>query len=265
MTHAAESLHWYDRKGLPAYTVKAKAGHDRPTTLADARKLCLVPSVTNIIKCAAAPALERWKQQQVLMAALTLTRISGETEEAYLDRIMQDSKEQARTAANRGTSIHAAIQGAFQNEGTDGLMIPYVEGVRRALGAWAGSEYDEECLMPEQSFAHPLGFGGKTDLSCTSPYFVVDFKTKEFDTTADLKTWDEHAMQLAAYSRGLEMPENTRCAIGYVSVTVPGLVKLIELTPEDLAKGWTMFYSLLHYWKAKNCLDTAFQLEAAAA
>jgi hypothetical protein len=72
MTHAAESLHWYDRDGKPAYTVKAKDGSDRPATLRDARKLNLVPSVTTIIRCAAAPGLELWKANQLMMAALTL-------------------------------------------------------------------------------------------------------------------------------------------------------------------------------------------------
>jgi hypothetical protein len=72
MTHIAESLHWYDRHGRPCYEVMSKPGVMRPTTLRDARKLNLVPSVTNIIRCAAAPGLEIWKQQQVMMAALTL-------------------------------------------------------------------------------------------------------------------------------------------------------------------------------------------------
>jgi len=116
MTHAAESLHWYARDGSPAYTVKAKDGSDRPTTLRDARKLNLCPSVTSIIKCAAAPGLEMWKQNQVLLAALTLQRRENEPEAAYLTRILQDSKEQAKKAAERGSAIHAAIQGHYEGK-----------------------------------------------------------------------------------------------------------------------------------------------------
>jgi precorrin-2 methylase len=114
--HPAESTHWYDREGKPAYTVKAKDGTDRPTTLRDARKLNLVPSVTSIIKCAAAPGLQIWMQQQVLLAALTLPKVAGESEKEYLDRIITDSQEQARKARERGTAIHAAIQGFYQGE-----------------------------------------------------------------------------------------------------------------------------------------------------
>jgi hypothetical protein len=44
------------------------------------------------------------------------------------------------------------------------------------------------------------------DLICTDPWFVVDFKTKEFGPEDDLKTWDEQAMQLAAYREGQQAP-----------------------------------------------------------
>ena len=40
--------HWYTKDGAPAYTVEGKTGV-RNTTLRDARKLGLIPSVTTII------------------------------------------------------------------------------------------------------------------------------------------------------------------------------------------------------------------------
>ena len=80
---------------------------------------------------------------------------------------------------------------------------------------------------------------------------VVDFKTKEFDESKPPDTWDEHALQLAAYREGFEMP-SARCAIVYVSVSVPGLAVVRELPEEDLERGWRMFVALLTYWKAKN-------------
>src|SRR5512146_840915 len=180
MARAAESTHWYDRDGNPAYTVKAKDGSDRPTTLRDARKLGLVPSVTTIIRCAAAPGLERWKQQQVLHAALTLPTIPGEPEDAYLDRIMADSQEQARKAAERGTAIHAAIQGHFEGKPPTEEYWPYVEGAVDVITEHLGKRE----WIAEKSFAHWRGFGGKVDLHCTAA--VVDFKTKEFGEDDDL-------------------------------------------------------------------------------
>jgi hypothetical protein len=259
MTHAAESLHWYDRDGKPAYTVKAKDGSDRPATLRDARKLNLVPSVTTIIRCAAAPGLELWKANQLMMAALTLPRREGEAEKEWLSRVVHDSKEQARKAAERGTAIHAAIQGAFEDETPTPGFEPHIQGAMREIGDW----FPDWNWVAERSFASPLGFGGKVDLCHGHAQFVLDFKTKEFDTFQELKTWDEHAMQLAAYRHGLGL-EKARCAIVYVSSTVPGLAKLIEIPEEELQRGWTCFYSLLHFWQAKNTYRSAFERELAA-
>ncbi len=63
---ASESNHWYTRDGVPMYTVEAKKGGQRNTTLRDARTMNLVPSVTTILNIAAKPALLAWMQQQVM-------------------------------------------------------------------------------------------------------------------------------------------------------------------------------------------------------
>ena len=59
----------------------------------------------------------------------------------------------------------------------------------------------------ERSFASPLGYGGKTDLY--SQQWVIDVKTKD-GNLEDAKTWDDHALQLAAYRHGLGV-QSARC------------------------------------------------------
>ena len=257
MAHSAESTHWYTRKGEPAYTVKAKDGSDRPTNLRDARKLLLVPSVTTIIRCAAAPGLERWKQDQVLHAALTLPRGDTEPEAEWISRVWTDSGETARKAAERGTAIHAAIQGYYETGYFERELKEHVIGAVDVVAKWGGGLW-----VAETAFACQMGFGGKVDLS--SPGSVLDFKTKEFDKGADLKTWDEQAMQLAAYRFGLGI-ETARCAICYVSVSVPGLAKLIEIPEADLQKGWRMFLALLNFWQARTGYQSSWMPEKVAA
>ena len=242
--HIAESTHWYTRDGKPLYTVEAKSGSQRSTTLRDARKLNLVPSVTNIIRCAAAPGLERWKLDQMMHAALTLPRREHELEADWIERVWTDSRETAKKASERGTEIHAAIQGWAEGK-YPGPFVAHVAGAVGVLDKWIG----DRNWKPEVAFSHPLGFGGKVDYSC--PEAVVDFKTKEFDEDSKLKTWDEHAMQLAAYRSGLGIPK-AKCAIVYVSVTNQGFAKLMEIPEEELERGWKMFLSLLDYWQAKN-------------
>lgn len=247
MTRAAESTHYYDRDGAPAYEVKGANGKMRPTTIRDARKLGLYPSVTTVSRCAAAPALEIWKQKQVLMAALTLPRVAGESAETLMDRIMQDSQEQSRRAADLGTRIHAAVQGHYEGKPPVEEHWPHVCGTKDMIAANCG----EHPWIAEASFVHPLGFGGKCDLH--APAWVIDFKTKEFtaEDAPTLKTWDEHAMQLAAYRQGLQVP-GAECAIVYVSTIEPGLCRLIRIDEPELEKGWDMFRGLLNYWQAKN-------------
>ena len=107
---AKESGHWYDREGNPRYTIIGANGKERPTTLRDGRKLNLFPSYTKIAGVENKPALNVWKENQIALAAITLPRIEGETDDDFLVRVKEDAKEQSRKAADRGTQIHTAIE-----------------------------------------------------------------------------------------------------------------------------------------------------------
>lgn len=246
VARASESLHWYQRDGTPQYTVTAKNGNERATTLADARKMSLVPSVTTILNVAAKPGLERWKQEQLLLAALTLPRAPDEDEKSFIDRVVVDSKEQGKKAAERGTRIHEAIE-SFYNGIMLAEMVDYQVGVYREIE----EAYNVTRFEPEKAFAHELGFGGKVDLHSKEANLVLDIKSKEFTDPKKVDAYDEHMMQLAAYRVGLNLP-NAVCANVFVSATQPGLVVIKEWSQEDLARGWEMFQSLLRFWQIKN-------------
>jgi hypothetical protein len=85
---------------------------------------------------------------------------------------------------------------------------------------------------------------------------VIDFKTKEFtsETLEKVAGFDENVMQLAAYRVGLELPK-ARCANVFVSVTEPGLVKIVEWQPNEIERGWAMFDALRQFWYAKSGLE----------
>jgi hypothetical protein len=242
--YAAESGHWYTRDGVPRYTIIGANGRERNTTLRDARKENLVPSVTTILNVAAKPALTQWLQKQVLMAALTLPRREDEPEADYLDRIIHDSKQQGKDAADAGTDIHASIEAFYGGHGIKG-HDQHVRAVENALTAQFGTQE----WVSERSFAHDLGFGGKVDLFTDN--IVVDVKTKEFTDPEKVPAYDEHLMQLAAYRVGLGMTL-ARCANVFVSRSVPGLVAVKEWSADDLIRGWNMFQHLLGFWQTKN-------------
>lgn len=233
------------------YTVIGKNGKERDTTLRDARLLSLVPSVTTIIKEANAEGLNHWKQEQVLLAALTLPRHPDETEAFWLKRIWADSREHAKNAAARGTAIHAAIQGHYEGVPPDPEYWEHVKGAAAAISErFPGIDW-----KAEQSFAHQLGYGGKIDLH--SANIVLDIKTKEFADPGKIETYDEHAMQLSAYARGLHIDE-PRCGIVFVSASVPGLARVVMIDRDEIERGWEMFINLLYYWKAKSKFNSSF-------
>ena len=249
--YTSEAGHWYTRTGQPAYTIVGKNGKERNTTLRDARQLNLLPSVTTILNVAAKPGLERWKMQQVLLASLTLPMRDDEPEEAYLERIMDDSREQGRAAADIGTQIHAAIQQHYENQ----AGYPYADYVA-GVDAKITNEFGKHSWVSEQAFAHELGFGGKCDMftkNADDPKvgIILDIKTKEFTETDKVDGYDEHVMQLAAYRVGLGISQ-ARCANVFVSRNVPGLVAVKEWTEEEVQRGWMMFAKLLEFWQLKN-------------
>jgi hypothetical protein len=244
-SRAAESTHWYTRTGDPMYTVPSKKdGSQRPTTLRDARERNLVPSVTTILNIAAKPGLNVWLQEQAILAALTLPRYENEPESVWLKRVVQDSKSQAREAADLGTEIHTAVQGFYEGKRASAFPI-HVQTCTKAIE----SHYGARNWVAERAFAHEMGFGGKVDLHCEG--IVIDIKTKDFSDPSKVVPYDEHLMQLAAYRVGLGMPE-ARCANVFISRTNPDLAVVTEWAEEDLQRGWKMFTALLSFWQYKN-------------
>lgn len=259
---ASEGGHWYDRDGTPRYEVMAKDGTMRPATLRDARKFGWYPGVTSIIKCAAAPGLDNWKRDQVLMAALTMPRTGNESSEQLKAMILADSEAQGKKAREWGTDFHAAIQGHYEGKPPSEDMLDHVRGAVEVIRQNCG----ERKWIAEKPCAHPLGFGTKSDLHAFGGDRFLDFKGSDFtkEDAPTLKTWDEHAMQLAATRKALGY-ETGDCAIVYVSRIVPGLSRLIWIDEDDLAKGWEMFTALLAYWKAcKGYYPERWQAKEAA-
>ena len=199
-----------DDDGTPAacYEVpRAKALPDgtthRACTLADAKKLKLLGSFTTAWRIRANPGLDKWKQGNAIMAALTSPmREPYEkgiiSEDAFLESVLTDAEAEGKGAADTGTEIHAAIEQALLGESFDERWGVHVAHTLDALsqlaplGQWRG----------EIVFARPeLGYGGKIDAA--APLWLVDFKTlKPWDKPP--RAYDSWAPQLAAYAQGLD-------------------------------------------------------------
>ncbi len=241
---AKESGHWYDPKtGEPVFSVTGAKGQTVSPDIRHARKLGLVPGVTAILGLLDKPGLTEWKINQAIMASLTLPRHGGETETEFVERVRFDSKEQGKKAAERGTALHAAIELFAQGKPYDSEFEPHIIAVIAAIGPLKNS-------AAEKTFAHPLGFGGKIDLS--NPLGVWDIKSKDKIEDGKRLAWDEHQLQLSAYRAGLNLGAvpawNVFVGIEDCKVAVH------EWTPGELDKGWEMFKHLLAFYKLRKGL-----------
>lgn len=232
------------------YTIVGANGKERPTTLRDARKYGLVPSVTTILGLLDKPALTAWKVDQALLAALTLPRIEGESLDDFKKRAALDAKQQAIDAADEGTKIHGAIERFYATGDVDPEYVLVVGEVEKALLAHCGSQE----WLPEKSFACDMGYGGKIDLH--SEEYIVDFKSKEFGPDDKMAVYPDQGMQLAAYRYGTGH-YNARLLTVYVSRSHPGEVRVIEHIEEGEKDTLFMrFIYLVLYWIATTGHDT---------
>jgi hypothetical protein len=243
ITRPAESCHWYKPDGSPLYTIIGTNGKERDTTLRDARKLGLFPSVSTIQQVADKPGLTRWKHEQIILAALTLPRLENEPLDFFASRVIEDAETHGKQAAELGTNIHAAMQAMFENKAFDHEYDKYVYAVDVAMD----DEWPSASWICERSFSHPLGFAGKVD--AYSDRVIIDWKTTGFDEKGISRLgYDEHLIQLSAYAFGLQI-ENAEIANIYISTKVPGLVHIHKWTEADRRRGLDMFINLFNYWK----------------
>lgn len=253
--------HWYSRAGEPAYEQMTLKGGTRATDIRDARKIGLLPSVTTVLAVMAKPALDVWKVKQGILAALTLPRRQGESDDDYLARVLRDSGEQAKAAAEEGTRIHDACE-AYYKDGyaSTGPYILHVRAVSAELKRLFPNVSD---WVSERSFGHSDGFGGKVDLHSPSTGIVVDFKGKDGDFTDGKKlAWDQN-FQLGGYRRGLGLPRNVAANI-FVSRTHPGKVASHIWTPEEVDYGQAVFLAALRLWQTIKKYDSGYSQQQAA-
>lgn len=244
-----DSQHWYARDGAPAHSQGA-----RPTTLRDARKLNLLPSVSTVLSVIAKPALTQWQVKQGILAALTTPR-GNDDEETYLRRVMQDGRQEAQDAAREGTAIHAAIEASFAGESFPSRFRPHVSAVRSILSDNFNGVTD---WTIERRFACREGFGGMVDIHSRSIRRVGDHKGSTCSPDAEKRLAYEQHFQLGGYSIGLDLEEDVRGFNLFVSRTHPGYVVFHEWPAEKMQEGQRVFRAALKLWSEMKGYSGAF-------
>jgi hypothetical protein len=188
------------------------------------------PSVTNVLSILHKEFLVAYKVNQAILAALTLPKIEGESEDDFARRVVTDSKEHAASAARLGSRMHE-IAAAVLLGSKEGLALEgeIVEGRRIAglqqtiielIEASRPSGYITDQEFSEFYISNPLGYAGTCDgltwLDSSNPVIAQKLTDAGFVANgdpviamADIKTrgsdaktapiYETDLLQLAAY------------------------------------------------------------------
>lgn len=241
------SQHWYDLDARPHH------GAD----LREARKHGYLPSVTSVLKCWPSDNLTRWKNEQMILAAITTPRLENEPDDCFVDRIMACADEESRNARDVGSRRHDLIEQFNKGAGVMGenpdlpFIQPYLE--------WFDQNV-KRVMLAEEVIVHPaMGYGGKLDLLAElkdGSVAVIDPKNRK-----TLREYSTDCAQLAAYRE----PLNADRCISIILGTQRPEILVKEWTPSEAREGWIDFELALTMWKrSRQYWPERFRKEAAA-
>ena len=239
------SNHWYTRAGTACYEVPYKDPSKgmRSTTLADARKLNLLPSVTTITKVLAAPSLIEWLRREAAIAVATTPRRPDEPLDDFVERCLSvDAEATADAAKQLGTDIHDGLESLFSGREYNPTLAGFIRPAAAVVNA-SGRVVSTEAILVGDSYA------GKTDCITKGNWITVwDFKTtgaKKLPT----KSYPEHRIQLAAYAACIGNVGNEQIITKniYISTVRPGEVSVCE--NPDWQTDFAVFRMVSKIWQ----------------
>lgn len=247
--------HWYTTMGATQHEVqKADKSGMTPTTLRHARKLNLLPSVTNILRLLHKEALVNWQIEQACLAILTAPRKEGEGDDAFVLRVLhveQQQHQERNLAADRGTQIHQGMELLFKGQPVTAELDPWIRPAFEALCKMG------ETVATEKILVGP-GYAGTTDLLQNGGEYwrLWDFKgTKKIPDPIKQGAWPEHRLQLSAYAEALRITLNDGKPIipGNVYISTANQGEYVICEHEDWEKTyWNGFRPLVEHWQWAN-------------
>lgn len=261
--------HWYHKDGTSCFEVPMKSDPSkmRDTTLRDARKMGLLPSVTTVLSgMIDKPFLTEWAKDNVADAAVTIPDHiwdANRNEPAELKKMIRaQEREIVEKAQVFGSAVHNAIED-YLGEGTqtaDPLIFGHMIGVQE----WIHDNV-ERVIMAEGTLIADL-YAGRFDLIAVMKdqrVGMIDFKTRKRGkptTKAEKESglgkfgkYETDGLQLGGYKQAADgtegLPEIDFCANLFVdSGTTPTPLELREYSNEDMAHNIETWNALTHCW-----------------
>ena len=242
--------HWYQLDGTPMHRLlRADGSGERATTIRDARRMGLYPSVTSILGVMAKPGLEKWKLNQVALACLRTPKADAESEDYWCNRVRNAAFEQVEQAADKGTMIHGALENAMAGDAYDADLAVYVEPVLEWKKETGIVVVEREIRVVNTDH----GFAGTADVLFRygqNGIGILDYKTRKTKPGEKVRAYDNQAMQLAAYAAtywGAENIGRVLAANVFISTTEPGRVDVVK--HDDLSADWEAFTHACALWR----------------
>lgn len=251
-----KNSHWYTREGEPAHRMpKASGEGDRSTTIRDAERLGLLPSVTNILGVIAKPALERWKVEQALYAADKNPRGDVEPVEYWVKRVQDASWQQVEDAADLGSKVHHALDAAFDGQ----AVAPEMQAYAQPVLDWLSAKKLQITHRENRVVSLVHGYAGTTDVLFTwgkNGRGILDYKTKKTEPGKKVESYLEHKAQLSAYAAafyGEDALDDVLAANLFISTTEPGRLEVVK--HESVREHYEVFLAMCQVWRVVKGYD----------
>lgn len=236
----------------------------RDTTLADAKKLGLLPSVSAYVRMLAAPKLVNWQIEEAVKAAAAAPIQPGENPEEYVKAIREKAQQQVEDAKDLGTRIHKALEDFFTlGKAPQDDLAQYVEPALDAVAALHITPIKAEAVLVNPAY----GYAGTTDLIFEDTHNrigILDYKSKKTKKGEKVFKSHEHRMQLAAYwiahwgpAYEMAFPPHALCYNVYVSTTEPGRIDVVAYDDNDLRPAWKGFKACLELYRYTKGYDAS--------
>lgn len=256
-------MHWYTVEGKPCHTQPKVKGGERATTITDARKLNLVPSVTTVLGVFAKPSLTSWMIWDAINTCVDNPMFGSEDKAAYNKRIQSLRAENGDKITGFGTTIHDAIEKALSGAMDWNVPITTPEGQTYELAEYVNPVLE---LFNDNGW-RPLelettlvgdGYAGTADVVyvADNEYGIIDFKTTG-DATKDEKylVQPEYKAQIALYHLAEHGGIDDKAAGYNIFIsrdTNVGAVKAVRYDAEELRKWAKSGLRAVKEWQLRN-------------
>jgi len=247
LVQAESSGHWYSENGESAHVVIGKNGKERNTTVADARKMGLLPSVTSVQGILYKEQLVSWRIEQAIMSALTLPKEENETLEDYARRVVKDSKESTTKAAEHGTRMHEQAENILMGRAVckDEDLQPYIATFRK----WS-EENVEKTHWCERSLVG-AGYAGRCDAYVRLKGIgdaIIDLKNRKVNKKYNTPPFYPHdGQQLWAYRNASENPK-CACVSVVLASNDPEYIEHHQWDEDELYQAGIAFCAMQKVW-----------------